>query len=268
MLRSEHELFEHQYYERTLDLSIKELEVERSNFSITMSVAALIAGFASSIIVGPLTIDIGPLMLKVGVYLCTVLCIACECYSILVAAICMIRGPDLAYRGASRKSVQKAVDAMVAERPLVFWSFIAGLMLFFLAAIGLVWVKLGVEGNELRSWYSTAFPMPPECHTVLRRSFHSAGTRGVLGIDELLPGAPGGVVTLYRRVAATVLSVLVACIMVLYTQTLMRLMLDTFNDEPDEDVDVQGMPGQSAVPGQGPGSQFQSANQFSYRPPV
>lgn len=221
MLRSEHELFEHQYYERTLDLSIKELEVERSNFSITMSVAALIAGFASSIIVGPLTIDVGPLMLKVGVYLCTVLCIACECYSILVAAICMIRGPDLAYRGASRKSVQKAVDAMVAERPLVFWSFIAGLMLFFLAAIGLVWVKLGVEGCALRSWE-----------------------------------------------AATVLSVLVACIMVLYTQTLMRLMLDTFNDEPDEDLDLQGQLGQPAVPSQGPGSQFQSANQFSYRPPV
>lgn len=155
MLRSEQALYRHQYHERKEELKMKELEVEIANLRITQSVAALIAGFASALLVGPLLITEGSLFLKELIFGLTLFSISMECYAILVAAICMMKGPDLAYRGQSRNSVSKAVDVLVVERKKVFVAFLLGLSSFFVVMVGMVWVKLG-ECGPLHSWLSAA----------------------------------------------------------------------------------------------------------------
>ncbi|KAK3282790.1 hypothetical protein CYMTET_9490 [Cymbomonas tetramitiformis] len=153
MLRSEQALYRHQYHERKEELKMKELEVEIANLRITQSVAALIAGFASALLVGPLLITEGNLFLKELIFGLTLFSISMECYAILVAAICMMKGPDLAYRGQSRNSVSKAVDVLIVERKKVFIAFLLGLSSFFVVMVGMVWVKLG-ECGPLHSWVS------------------------------------------------------------------------------------------------------------------
>ncbi|KAK3275256.1 hypothetical protein CYMTET_16602 [Cymbomonas tetramitiformis] len=186
MLSTQQELFEHQYKERQLDLSMKEMEVEQANLAVSISVAALIAGFASAVLVGSLSIDIGTLALKNFIFFTTLSCIAFQLFAILKGCICMIRAPNLAYRGHTKTSVQRAVDQMVLERPAIFWSFVMGLLTFFLIIMGMLWVKLGVVGDDadseepcngqcLYTWHGafwlsimTGFIILFFCYTVMR----------------------------------------------------------------------------------------------------
>eukprot|EP00854_Cymbomonas_tetramitiformis_P013310 gene13310-15728_t len=145
MLSTQQELFEHQYKERQLDLSMKEMEVEQANLAVSISVAALIAGFASAVLVGSLSIDIGTLALKNFIFFTTLSCIAFQLFAILKMTalfLYVVRLKGMKVMGAS---------AVVLERPAIFWSFVMGLLTFFLIIMGMLWVKLGVVGDDADS---------------------------------------------------------------------------------------------------------------------
>eukprot|EP00931_Biecheleriopsis_adriatica_P123854 TRINITY_DN98938_c0_g1_i1.p1 TRINITY_DN98938_c0_g1~~TRINITY_DN98938_c0_g1_i1.p1 ORF type:complete len:234 (-),score=21.15 TRINITY_DN98938_c0_g1_i1:67-744(-) len=123
------------------DLKSKELELNKSNFEAVGMQAAVLAGFAVSMIVKLDMPENVSRIMEISYYMFAILNLLANLVCVAYVTAINVMGTGLALRGPDG-SMRRSVDGMYDQRRLVFWSFALGLIATCAATIILSWIKM------------------------------------------------------------------------------------------------------------------------------
>ena len=120
MLRAEQIALEQAAYQQLLQIREKELNYYVNNYNTFGTQAALLAGFTLSALT-EISYE-GTLDLGLPFHISTAICLTAGLHCVLTTTFVTVWGPGLALRGP-KGSMVRAVEGMVKEKDMIFWSF-------------------------------------------------------------------------------------------------------------------------------------------------
>jgi len=143
MLRTGKQLWEASAKQRALGLRREELDFHIARYSMLITQASVLAGFAFESIVH-LDVPEGTDPLISGTFFAALaLAVMFSVYTVVCGSCLVVFGYQLGLLGADGSSLEDAVSYLRARRAPMFLSGFAGLICLVVAGVALAWIKMG-----------------------------------------------------------------------------------------------------------------------------